>query len=94
MIRVQNDILSAIDGNREVVLVLLDLSAAFDTIDHTIFLNRLMNIYGIEGLALKWMESYTLERLQFVAVDKVTSDFHPLRYGVLQGSIIGPKQFV
>ena len=91
---VQNDILRAIDDNLEVVLVLLDLSAAFDTINHNIFLNRLKNLYGIEGLALKWMESYLSERFQCVAVDIVTSDYYPLKYGVPQGSIIGPKGFV
>ena len=52
-------------------------------------------MYGTEGLVLKWMKSYITELRQcVVVVDKVNTDFHPLKYGVPQGSIIGPKQFV
>ena len=66
------NILRAINENLEVGLVLFDLSPTYDTIDHTIFLNRFKNIYEVEGLELKWMETYISERLQCVAVDKVT----------------------
>ncbi|XP_072037124.1 uncharacterized protein [Amphiura filiformis] len=58
LLRVQNDLLSAVDSQKEAVLVLLDLSSAFDTIDHRIFLNRLNSRYGIEDKALDWFTSY------------------------------------
>lgn len=54
LIRVQNDVLRAIDDDRCVILLLLDLSAAFDTVDHEILLSRLSNCYGIEGTVHKW----------------------------------------
>ena len=56
--RVQNDILEAIDGGKCVFLVLLDLSAAFDTVSHDILLDRLSTDSGISGSALSWISSY------------------------------------
>ena len=58
LIRVQNDILRSIDNNCRVVLLLLDLSAAFDTVDHGILLNRLPSKFGIKGQAWCWFQSY------------------------------------
>ena len=54
LIKVQNDILSALDTGSSAILLMLDLSAAFDTIDHDILLSRLCNIYGITGDSLDW----------------------------------------
>ena len=56
LLRVQNDILRAIDDKKEVILVLLDLSAAFDTIDHNILLSRLQTQYGSTDTVIKWFE--------------------------------------
>ena len=75
------------------ILVALDLSAAFDTIDHQIMLNRLSQTYGITGNALKWMESYLSDRYQTVVVDGVKSKPMPLNYGLPQGATLAAKGF-
>jgi hypothetical protein len=90
LIRVQNDILLNLDNKRGVLLVLLDLSAAFDTIDHTTLLHQLQHRLGISGTALQWFNSYLRGRTQSVSVESVCSEPTPLRYGVPQGSVLGP----
>ena len=65
---VHNDVLRAIDDSQCVILVLLDLPAAFDTVDHSILLNRLNHCFGIRGKALTWFQSYLPHRSQFVYV--------------------------
>ena len=66
--RIHNDILSAINDGECVILVLLDLSAAFDTVDHDILITRLKHRFGITGKALGWIQSYLSERTQFVKI--------------------------
>ena len=73
LVRVQNDILTEIDQKRGVILVLLDLSAAFDTIDHNILFNQLQHRLGISGTALEWFKSYLSGRTQSVSVENVFS---------------------
>ena len=69
LIKVQNDILSALDEGSSTILLMLDLSAAFDTIDHDILLSRLCNVYGITGNALDWFMSYLTGRIQCVVIE-------------------------
>ena len=78
------------DNGEVSMLVLLDLSAAFDTIDHNILLNRLEKRYGITGTALGWFRSYLTDRTQSVCINNQESDKLPLKYGVPQGSKLGP----
>ena len=63
-----------IDQQQVVALALLDLSAAFDTCDHDIFLNRLQTDFGIEGIALEWFQSYLSNHKQSVKIRESISD--------------------
>ena len=93
LLKVQNDILIDLDQKNVTILVLLDLSAAFDTIDHDILLSRLNKSYGIEGTALNWFRSFLTNRSQSVIIDDEVSKPKPLKYGVPQGSVLGPLLF-
>ncbi len=88
-----NDLLLSSDRGCISLLVLLDLSAAFDTIDHNILLNRLENFVGISGSALAWFKSYLSDCHQFVAVNEEVSYRSQVQYGVPQGSVLGPLLF-
>ena len=92
LIRVQNDLLVALDTDGGTVLMLLDLSAAFDTIDHAILLRRLYAL-GIRGPALAWFKSYLSDRKQSVNIQGTKSELRDLPYGVPQGSVLGPILF-
>ena len=94
LVRVQNDILCAIDNNESVILLLLDLSAAFDTVDHSILLSRLRDRFGVNGTALAWFESYLTSRKQFVQVNECRSKQRSLERGVPQGSVLGPLLYL
>ena len=78
------------NSQRVSLLVLLDLSAAFDTIDLSILLNRLKYNLGINGSALSWFESYLTNRILRIHVDGSISEEFTLNYGVPQGSCLGP----
>ena len=74
-------------------LILLDSSAAFDTVDHTILLKRLRDIIGLQGNALKWCQSYLQNRPQHVRIGNSTSDPVVHDFSVPQGSVLGPLWF-
>ena len=74
LLKVHNDICLSVDSGNYVLLILLDLSAAFDTIDHKILLQRLSHL-GISGIALKWCESYLKQRNQSVNINNITTMF-------------------
>ena len=69
VLKVLSDILLAIDAGDLSALVLLDLSAAFDTVDHDILLQRLKTSYGLSGMVLEWFRSYLVGRHQYVRID-------------------------
>ena len=81
------------DKGAAVGLVLLDLSAAFDKIDHSILFNYLQHRYSIDGVVLKWVQSYPNSQKQQIKIDGHLSDAFQLPYGVPQGSVLGPLLF-
>uniref|UniRef100_A0A8C6LFW3 Reverse transcriptase domain-containing protein n=1 Tax=Nothobranchius furzeri TaxID=105023 RepID=A0A8C6LFW3_NOTFU len=93
LLRVFNDIFMVTASGSCVVLVLLDLFAAFDTVDHNILLLRLEEVAAIQGTALTWFMSYLSDRSQRVVLNNISSRTAPLSCGVPQGSILGPLLF-
>ena len=93
LLRVVNDVFRAADRQQCTFLTMLDLSSAFDTIDHKQFLDRLEDEFGITGQARVWMESYFRDRVQSVYIDSTSSVTLPLDVGFPQGSVIGPFGF-
>ena len=92
-LKVKNDILMNMEDQCVTLLVLLDLRAAFDTVDHRILLDRLQFDFGISGTALNWFESYLSNRTQRISIDGVLSNIFNLKFGVPQGSCLGPLLF-
>ena len=93
LVRVQNDLLQAVDTHGAAILILLDLSAAFDTIDHERLLCILEHDIGITGSALLWIKSYLTDRTQEVVINGEHSTPEQLKCGVPQGSVLGPFLF-
>ena len=94
LLKIENDILNSLDSSKGVLLILLDLSAAFDTVDHDILLSRLTSRIGVTGTALQWFRSYLSDRFQVIHLDGISSKSCKLIYGVPQGSVDGPFDFI
>mgnify|MGYP001548919928 CR=1 FL=1 len=92
LLRVQNDVLNSLGNQRPCLLALLDLTAAFDTVDHDILL-KVLQKQGIGGTALDWFQSYLTDRQQYVSIGGHDSTKHHLSSGVPQGSVLGPVLF-
>ena len=92
--KVYNDLSVALDQGKACLLVLLDLSSAFDTIDHSLLLERCESLFGIKGNALSWIRCYLSNRSQRVKIHQSTSEPKNLCCGVPQGSILGPLLFI
>jgi len=94
MAKISNDILTNLDSSDSTFLILLDLSAAFDTVDHAVLINRLQTKFNISGQVLKWFTSYLSDRSCQVKINCSLSNGVTIYYGVPQGSILGPILFL
>ena len=88
-----DSITSSIDQKKFTVGIFIDLSKAFDTVNHKILLEKLQH-YGIRGLALDWIRNYLSDRYQFVEYNGIQSSSNEIKCGVPQGSILGPLFFL
>ena len=93
LLRVTNDLLTAADTGSPSLLILLDLTAAFDTVDHTILLERLHNIVQLTDNALQWFKSYLSDRTEHVSLGGCESRKLRVTCGVPQGSVLAPILF-
>ena len=93
LLKIVNDLLQSCDKQFATIVMLLDLSAAFDTVDQVKLLSILRDEIGIGGVALKWFESFLRGRTQKVKVNSSYSDESNLDYGVAQGAVLGPPLF-
>jgi len=94
MLKVLSDVFLAADSQRVTLLALLDLSAAFDCVDHDILLHRLQSRFGLGGNVLDWLRSFLTGRSQQVLRDGCLSELVMILFGVPQGSVIGPILFI
>ena len=83
----------ALDGRQFACRIFIDLEKAFDTLSHNILLDKL-NHYGIRNIANDWFRSYLSKRTQFVSINGFNSDYKTAKYGVPQGSLLGPLLFL
>ena len=93
IVEIVNDVLLYLDNDMCVLLVMLDLSAVFDTVNHDMLLDRLESCFGVRAEAKEWLWTYFLNRKQVVRIDGVNSDPQSLQTGMPQGSVLGPFSF-
>ena len=94
LFKFSNDVQQMLSDGKVIILVQLDLSAAFDTVDHSLLLHLLKHKFGVAGTALQWMTSYLTGRSFSVKIGYVEGKQVLLIYGVPQGSILGPLLFI
>ena len=93
LIQMYDSWVEAVDDGEMAGVMMLDLSAAFDMVDHDILLEKL-KLMGLESTAVRWIGSYLHGRSQCVYVDGCLSSALPIRYGVPQGSVLGPLMYI
>ena len=92
MLAMANDFLESLDNKKNGILILLDLSAAFDTVNHELLLNNLFKL-GLKDKVLEWFRDYLENRQMYVKVRNSKSEMTTLLSGVPQGSVLGPILF-
>ena len=93
MLKAISDLLRVTDDGRVFVLALLDLSAAFDTLDHDILIHRLDHLFGIKGKVIDWLKSYLGNKCQKVVMNTNESGALSIKHGVPKGSVLGSILF-
>ena len=93
LLKAQQVLLDSLSRRQVSLLLLIDFSKAFDMVEHSVLLKKLEH-YGIRGKALQWITSYLENRMQFVSIDGTDSKTRHMKYGVPQGSILGPLLFI
>ena len=93
LLKIYNDVLSMLNSSTNVVVALLDFSAAFDTINHDLLIQKLHGQYGIRGTVLNWFKSYLSDRWLRVKIHECVSNGRLSSFGVPQGSVLGPLLF-
>ena len=93
LLRIHNDALWAMEEGKVMPLVAIDLSAAFDTVDHGVLLSVLQRECGVGGDALRWFDSYLRPRHMKVRINSEYSEPRSLEFSVPQGSVLGPQLF-
>ena len=94
LLDVSSELFAATDAQNVSLLALLDMSSAFDCVDHTLLLEKLSCSFGIEGTVAKWFESYLSERTQQIVYSNELSEIQNISFGVPQGSVLGPVLFL
>ena len=94
MLCVYNDLVRAVDSKLVTALVLLDLSSAFDTVDHSTLLTVLDRRFGVQESAMDWFSSYLSDRTQTFCVNAAMSRPIPITCSIPQGSVMGPVLFI
>ena len=89
-----NNIVRAIDDGKVSLMVLLDLSAAFDTVNHDTLIQVLEDRFRVNGATLEWFKSYLTDRTQTFQVGSETSGTHHVTCGLPKGSVLGLKEFI
>jgi len=94
LVKIHNDLVTSVDQGHVGALALLDLSSAFDTVDHQLLLDILLHRFCISGPALAWFGSYLSGHAQVIRVNGQVSNVVNVHCGVPQGSVLGPKEFI
>jgi hypothetical protein len=92
LVKFQNDIFVSLDNKEVVILIMLDMSSAFDTVNHESLLSRL-ELFGVKDMALEWFRTYLSHRRQCVRISSISSPPVQVEQGVPQGSVLGPLLF-